>query len=254
MVNFFRGWFPPAHPSAGYQHQGNSVFSDTIVTVGLSALAFFAANLFDHDAPGLAALLRCVPVGAALIWLFKRCLPNGNGYQHHYHAAPVVHAYAPPPSQHYHSNRRNWLNWSNWLQPNAMHPAPIHRHSAPPPQHYAGHFPPVHPAPAQPNGFPPVHPAPAQSHGFPYVHPAPAQPHGFPPVQRAPAGTGGSTHLHPAPASRNGFPQVQRAPAQPGNFRPVHPAPTHASSHPIHSTPFNHSGNQRQMFTAAERR
>lgn len=66
---------------ADYQqaHQvKQSLAVDTIVAIALSALAFIAASVFDRHDPVLAILLRCAPVGIALIWLFNRCLQNNN--------------------------------------------------------------------------------------------------------------------------------------------------------------------------------
>lgn len=231
MVNFVRGWFNPPSPSSGYQNQGNSLFSDTIISVALSALALVAANMFDRNSPGLAALLRCVPVGITLVWLFKRCCPQGNGYMyhHHYPATPVMTPHMPPPS------RQHYWNWNYWLQPNHINPAPVHRYSAPPPPHYGPHH-------QTHNSYSHAHPGTSYSH----IYPNPTQPTGFPHVQRAPAQTGG------------GFPAVQRASAQSRGPSISEASSYHhsTSSHSYSAPSHHHSGGEgeRPIFQAAESR
>jgi hypothetical protein len=79
MVSFIRGWLNPTF-QRGHQPQSSSIINDMVVTVALSVLALMTANVFDREAPGLAALLRCVPIGVSLIWLFKRCGLDSDGY------------------------------------------------------------------------------------------------------------------------------------------------------------------------------
>ena len=245
-------WFDPA-PQYHNQHPGDSsILRDTIVGIALSALALIGANAVDRDAPVLATLLRLVPAGMALIWLFRRCQCGGlggfnhyanyhhqnAGYQYHqqYVAPPIP---VPPPAPRYY----NWF-WRNPI----MHAAPVYRQAPPPPppppvyqhHHYqAQPFPPVMRAPAQP--------PPQPMFAAPAFRPQPV-PHHVPlpiPVPLPSRQRGAPHHAAPlfspvvkAPVQHGGFPPVMRAPAQ-----PMHAAP-----------PSRGGGNERPLFAAPKTR
>ena len=259
MINMIGGWFNPA-PQPG-QQPGSSGLGDTIIMVALGAIALVGANACDRDAPGLAVLLRCVPVGLTLIWLFKRCCPAGSfgqGYvPYHPQPAPII-IQQPSPQPWW---QGNWFGRNLW-------PAPVHRHQPqfvpqqvpvyvpqPPPHVHPpmGGFPAVMRAPAQQQVpvYVPPQPHPQSQTNYSHMQPGPA----FPAVQRTPAQQTGFPQVYKAPAQQTGFPQVQRFPAQPVG-QTMHQAPISRQQPP---PPFNpqsgpqggHQGNGRQMFPAA---
>ncbi len=248
MNYIFPRWFAPAPQYQNQQPWGYSVLRDTIVGIALSVFALIGANALDRDAPVLAALLRCVPAGMALIWLFRRCQCGQNGFgnhfNYHYQNAGYQQQYAPqqnlvpPPAQPYY----NWF----WRNP-VMYPAPAFRAAPPPPppppiyQQRAPRFPPVMRAPAQPP-HQPMHPAPAFRQQ-PLPHHAPPSFHPVPPPFRQ----HGAPHHHAAPH----FPPVLKAPANRGGFPPVMRAP----AQPMHAAPQSRGrGNEPPMFPAAKTR
>lgn len=271
MINMIGGWFNPA-PQLG-QQPASSGLSDTIIMVALGALALVGANACDRDAPGLAVLLRCVPVGLTLVWLFKRCCPAGSygqGYvPYNPQPAPII-IQQPAPQPWW---QGNWFGRNLW-------PAPVHRQQpqfvpqqvpvyVPPQpqpqlQPHLGGFPAVMRAPAQQTGFPPVQqvpvyvppqPHPQSQTNYSHVQPVPVQKSGFPAVQRAPAQQTGFPQVHKAPAQQTGFPQVQRVSAQPLG-QTMHQAPVSRhqptpSFNPQSGPQGGNPGNGRQMFPAA---
>jgi hypothetical protein len=103
MVNYISGWFNPTFQS--HHQQRNSIIVDMILGVALSTIALISANTFDRNAPGLATLLRCVPIGLTLIGLFKYSVFNRSGLsytQTQYHA-PFSPPYIIPQSSVYES-------------------------------------------------------------------------------------------------------------------------------------------------------
>lgn len=169
MVHFFPGWGTP-QPHSGQQASGYSPFTETVIAVALSALAFFTANAFDRTNPGLATLMRLGGVGVGLIWLFNRCCSSstpGTPHVVHHHVPPPP-VYVPPQSPPPYSGSF----WNRFSLP-TMHPAPATRAYAPP---VAPHYPNVHPTHAPGGGFPSVHRAPPQPDPRP-MHQAPSSRH-----------------------------------------------------------------------------
>lgn len=209
MINMINGWFYPA--SQPGQNQSSSVLSETIIMIALSALSLIGANSMDREAPGLAVLLRLVPVGLTLIWLFRRCLPNdgafGQGYNHQ--PAPII---LPQPVQQPYQPYWNWGNWfgrTHYQAPVYNNPQPVY-HNPPPPVY----VPPVQPfVPQQAHPQSKTNYSHAQPAAFPHVVPAPAQPGGFPQVPRGNGNPGAFPKVVPAHPQSGGFPPVQQTPA-----------------------------------------
>ncbi len=218
MINFTRWVHSPA--PQGYQQQRSSIVGDTIVTVALSSIALLTAQALERTAPDGALLLRCVAGGLALVWLLKRCLPNGNGYVQQQHG----HASSSPVTHH--------RSWYNWFIPRPLYVAPVNRYQAPPP-YVPTNMPIVQPMsmpPPQGNYFPKVQPyAPPHTKlgsipsvpplSPPKVHPTTLypqlQPTLYPQLQPL---------QNPPPFNGTSFPKVQTFSAPPANpFPPVNP-------------------------------
>jgi hypothetical protein len=278
MVNFIHSWFQPATPSGQQGQNDDSSWSNTILAVGLGALALFTANAFDRKNPPLATVLRCAAGGIGLIWIFSRCCPTSNGNQVHLTPAPV----GPPPAP-------TGNNWWGWLPPlnttsTSFHPRPVHTPYVAPTVHTGySHVP---PAAAHPGGFPTVHRAPAQDDTLPMyqapltrgapVHPVPTAP----PVYTQPPSQAHTTFSHAAPQisqqARTTYSQAAPVPpprANPhvGGFPTVHRASAQSDSTPMHAAPVSRgnapgafpdvrpavaqggsaTGNDRVLFSAA---
>lgn len=241
MINSIFGGGGSTHP-----HHQPLIRADTIVVIALSALSFFIAPTFNNTAPALSALLRVLPVGLGLYWIFSRIFPNG-GWGHHpqtgpvlVQSTPVVVQPTPAPSFW---NRHYWTNWNTSSSPSfwtRLWAAPVAR-----PTQTVIHHPPAHPtfpsvqrAPAQQVHVPPV--VPAQT--FPNVQRAPAQQVYVPPV--VPAQTfptvqnvsAQQVYVPPVVPAQT-FPNVQRAPAQQVHVQPVRHAPVNPTFPAVQQTP-----------------
>ena len=198
-------------PHHVHQQQKHSVLIETITIIALSVLCLVAAHACDYSAPGVAILLRCIPIGLSLIWLLNRCLPKSSSGNHYVSASP----YFWQPSYYHHWSLPTWGKPWMWKVPFTHH----HHHT------------PYHPPQVVHVQHPPVviiinnlrmfhhvqHPAVVHHHQQPthVIHTQHVKP--FPIVQPAPAQPG----VHHHQAGHGSFPAVKPAPAQPGMFKPM---------------------------------
>lgn len=276
MITRISGWFTPS--SQPGQTKNSSALPELIAVVALGAIALIAAHSCDYQAPGLALLLRCVPIGLSLIWLFRHYVyvPGRWYFYTSPQPAPIIIQQQAPVQSH-------WWTWFGSSQ--RLHTAPVTRQQqfAVPAQPTVyvqpAPFPAVRPAAAQPvqymhtaqvmppqNLFPAVQPTSAQpvqqsmrmapaavpQSSFPAVQPTSAQSYIAPTVQRAQPQAPANTFVPSAP------PQVQQAPAPSGSFPAVRPAAaqqTAPAQQPLRAAPSGrNAGDDRLLFQAAATR
>lgn len=217
MINNVNGNIAPA--AQPVQKQKSSALSELVMVVALSAIALVAAHSCDYDAPGLALLLRCVPIGLTLIWLFRHFVVGHVYTSSQPPTVTVIHT-TPQPVQH-----TTW--WPNWF--NRQHyVAPVTRNHMPmPTQHVVqpiASFPVVQPAPAQPVVFQ----QPAQ---FTRTVPVVAQPAQF--TRTTPVVVQSAPLIQTMPAAVPAFPAVQPMPAQAFSRATVQQPTVHVPTQPL---------------------
>lgn len=76
-----------AHATYGHLPSSRStILQDTIAVVAASAFSLLTANAVERTAPGLATLLRLVPIFSGLIWIFRRTIgvTSSGSYWHYF--------------------------------------------------------------------------------------------------------------------------------------------------------------------------